>query len=207
MELMQEYYDNEAKKLHMIVDKILRKYGGISDKDRDDFYSLANEVFAVSLRDFDKSKCNFDGFLYSNLVKKIITEIRDRNRRKRSDTRPKRDNQGNIIKNENGKIEYEFITDISLDVPNSEDNETRLEDLIADNFNLETEVIEGKMEEYSDKMLKYLERLSKLQMKILNLIACGYKSSEIQEELHISYKDYTESLAAIHSYRNISVLL
>lgn len=207
MELMQEYYDNEAKKLHMIVDKILRKYGGISDKDKDDFYSLANEVFTVSLRDFDSNKCNFEGFLYSNLVKKIITEIRDRNREKRSNTRPKRDKQGNVIKDKNGKIECEFIADISFDAPNLEDSEADFKDLIADSFDLETEVIEGKMEEYSDKMLKYLERLSKLQIKILNLIACGYKSSEIQEELHISYKDYTESLAAIYSYRNTSVLL
>ena len=35
------YYADNAKKLHRTVDKILQKFGGLSSKDLDDFYSLA----------------------------------------------------------------------------------------------------------------------------------------------------------------------
>ena len=44
------YYADNAKKLHGMVDKILLKFGGISNKDKDDFYSLANEVFVDVLK-------------------------------------------------------------------------------------------------------------------------------------------------------------
>ena len=43
--ILEDYYSDNARKLHKVVDKILVKFGGLSDKDKDDFYSLANEVF------------------------------------------------------------------------------------------------------------------------------------------------------------------
>lgn len=205
--IINDYYENRAKKLHKIVDKILLKYGGISDKDKDDFYSLANEVFALSIRDFDQSKCSFDGFLYSNLVKKIITEIRDRNRGKRSNTKPKRDDNGNVVTDDDGKIIYEFVPDISINAPLDEDGEVTIGDALVYNFDIDKEVNTEDMEKYSGKMIKYLEKLSSMQKKILNLITYGYTPSEIIEELHINYKEYTDSVASIRSYRNISVLI
>ena len=42
LELLEAYYADNAKKLHKTVDRILLKFGGLSEKDRDDFYSLAN---------------------------------------------------------------------------------------------------------------------------------------------------------------------
>ena len=41
-QILSAYYENNARKLRGTVDKILLKFGGLSDKDRDDFYSLAN---------------------------------------------------------------------------------------------------------------------------------------------------------------------
>lgn len=81
-EILTLYYKNDAKKLHGIVDKILLQFGGLSDKDVDDFYSLANEVFADAIRRYDGDQ-SFDGFLYSCLTNKIKTEITRRNRYKR----------------------------------------------------------------------------------------------------------------------------
>ncbi len=46
------YYADNAQKLRRIVDKILFKFGGLSNKDVDDFYSLANEVFVDVMRRF-----------------------------------------------------------------------------------------------------------------------------------------------------------
>ena len=76
------YYADNARKLHKVVDKILFKFGGLSNKDMDDFYSLANEVFVQAMRRYDHTQ-SFDGFLYSCLSNKIMTEITRRNREKR----------------------------------------------------------------------------------------------------------------------------
>ncbi len=68
-EILISYYENNAKKLHSVVDKILLKFGGLSGKDRDDFYSFANEVFVDVMRRYDGGQ-SFDGFLYSCLSNK-----------------------------------------------------------------------------------------------------------------------------------------
>ena len=79
---MDSYYADNARKLHRTVDKILSRFGGLSHKDTDDFYSLANEVFADILKRYNPEQ-SFDGFLYSCLSNKIMTEITKRNREKR----------------------------------------------------------------------------------------------------------------------------
>ena len=64
--ILDLYYADNAKKLRNTVDKILFKFGGLSNKDKDDFYSLANEVFVDVIKRYDRTK-SFDGFLYSCL--------------------------------------------------------------------------------------------------------------------------------------------
>lgn len=177
------YYANNAKKLHKMVDKILLKFGGLSDKDLDDFYSLANEVFVDVMRRYDGSQ-SFDGFLYSCLLNKIKTEMTSRNREKRKADR----------------------MSISIDTPIGDDENSTIGDMIADDITVEKEVFEKNEEGYSKRMLIYLSRLSSLQKEVLRLNIAGYLPGEIREELHISEKQYADCYAAIHSYRNVSVL-
>ena len=40
IDILNAYYADNAKKLHRTVDKILIQFGGLSNKDMDDFYSL-----------------------------------------------------------------------------------------------------------------------------------------------------------------------
>ncbi len=80
--ILNDYYTNNARKLHSVVNKILIRFGGLSEKDTDDFYSLANEVFLEAIKRYDGEK-SFDGFLYSCLSNKIKTEMTRRNRYKR----------------------------------------------------------------------------------------------------------------------------
>ena len=61
-------------------------------------------------------------------------------------------------------------------------------------------------EGYSKRMINYLNRLSSLQKEVLRLNIAGYLPGEIREKLHISEKQYADCYAAIHSYRNVSVL-
>ena len=80
--MLEDYYSDNARKLHKVVDGILVRFGGLSDKDMDDFYSLANEVFVDVMKRHDGER-SFDGFLYACLTNKIMTEITRRNREKR----------------------------------------------------------------------------------------------------------------------------
>ena len=183
LRILDTYYTDNARKLHRVVDRILSKFGGLTYKDKGDFYSLANEVFADVIQRYDGEQ-SFDGFLYSCLSNKIMSEITRRNREKRKADR----------------------MSISIDTPVGEDKSLTLGDTIADDFDVEKEVLEGNKEEYSSKMLIYLSKLSNLQKEVLKLNIAGYLPNEIREELHINEKEYADCYAAIHSYKNVSVL-
>lgn len=177
------YYANNAKKLHKVVDKLLLKFGGLSDKDKDDFYSLANEVFADVIKRYDNSQ-SFDGFLYVCLSNKIKSEITKRNCEKRKADR----------------------MSISIDTPIGDEENSTLKDIIPDKRDVEREIFGEKEEGYSKKMLLYLNRLSNLQKEVLRLTIAGYTSAEICKIIHITEKQYADCQSAIHSYRNVSVL-
>lgn len=183
-EILAEYYADNAKKLHGMVDKILLKFGGLSDKDRDDFYSLANEVFVDVMRRCGDLQA-FDVFLYSCLSNRIKTEISKINCEKRMADR----------------------LAVSIDAPVGEDADLTLGDLIADRVDLENAVLDKIGEGYGKRVILYLNRLSKLQKEVLKLTVDGYPSHEIREKLHINKRQYADCNAAIHSYRNVSVLL
>lgn len=177
------YFANNAKQLYSMVDKILFKLC-FTDIDKNDFYSLANEVFMYAVRDYDPSK-SFDGFLYSCLYKKFCTEMTRRNREKRKADR----------------------MSISIFTPIGDDENSTIEDMIAGDNTIEKELFEKDEEGYSKRILLYLSRLSNLQKEVLRLNIAGYLPGEIREELHISEKQYADCYAAIHSYRNVSMLL
>ena len=184
-QILITYYANNAKKPHKIVDKIISKFGGLYDKDLDDFYSLANEVFVDVMRRYDESR-SFDGFLYSCLSNKIMSEITKRNREKRKADR----------------------ISISIDTPigDAEGECFTIGDMIADGLTIEKELFENREEGYSRRMLAYLNKLSVLQKDVLKLNIAGYLPDEIRDELNITEKQYADCEAAIHSYRNVSVL-
>lgn len=182
-QILHAYYADNAQKLRMIVDRILLKFGGWTDKDRDDFYSLANEVFADVMKRYDR-KQSFDGLLYSCLCNRIKTEMTRRNRDKRSADR----------------------MSVSMDAPMECEENLTLGDVLVDSFRMEEAVCEGKEEEFSEKTKRYLSRLSNIQKEVLRLTSEGYAPGEIQTALHITGREYQDCFRAIHSYRNVSVL-
>ena len=96
---------------------------------------------------------------------------------------------------------------ISIDIYIGEKEDVTLKDIIASENNVEKELFEKGEEIYSVEMCEYLSRLSDLQKEVLHLISVGFMPTEILEELHINQKTYQDCYNAIHSYRNISVLL
>lgn len=182
--ILDTYYADNAKKLRNVVDKILFKFGGLSNKDRDDFYSLANEVFVDVIKRYDRTK-SFDGFLYACLSNKIMTEITRRNREKRKADR----------------------FSISLDGINENDEECNLLEFLPSDFDTFEEATKRQgNEQYQDKVQRYISKLSNRQVNILNLLVDGYKANEICQVLEISSKEYANELKTMRSYENVKIL-
>lgn len=188
-QLLNVYYKNNAKKLHHMVDKLLRQFGGVDNKDLDDFYSLANEVFWDVLNRYDRNQ-PFETFLYSCLDRKIKTEMTRRNRKKRQADQ----------------------NSISWETPLDDESDTTIGDFIKDtkqgnDFDIDKTFFEDDGEKYSEKMLFYISRLSSLQKETAKLIISGYTPKEIIKILHISESKYMDLIAALGSCRNIDIFL
>jgi RNA polymerase sigma factor (sigma-70 family) len=182
--ILNAYYADNARKLHRVVDRILHKFGGLLDKDKEDFYSLANEVFVDVLKRFDYQQ-SFDGFLYSCLSNKIKTEITRRNREKRRADR----------------------MSVPLDAVNDSGEEYSLLDYIPSDFDTFEEASKlQKNGQYRDKVQQYISKLSNSQVNILNLLLDGYKPNEIQRILGMPPTRYLENLKTMRSYENVNIL-
>lgn len=187
------YYCNDYnKELKKIVFSIVNKFGGISQKDYDDFISIAAMVVWDCEKTFDESKGkSFKSYFMGCLYQKVKMQMTYKNRKKRT----------KIIKDENGNLTY--LSDISINVLINEDADSTIEDMLKSDFDLEKEVF-GEC--YSEKMITYLNHLSKRQKHVLKLLSYSYKPSEIQRILHITQKEYLDALTGIHSYESISIL-
>ena len=182
-DLVDLYFKNDGKVLYGLINKVLFKLK--FDVEKSDFYSLGSEIFLDALCRYDETQ-DFNGFLYSCLINKFKTEMTRRNRQKRQC-----DNNS-----------------ISIDTPiGDEGGNYTIGDMVASKSTIEKEFFEEREESYSKEMCRYLGRLSNLQKEVLRLISIGFVPSEILEELHINQKMYEDCYQAIHSYRNISVLI
>lgn len=200
--IIDAYYENDAKKLHQMVDKVLKNLHFI-DVNKEDFYSLATDIFVNKVIPSYNPEKSFESFLYSTLYKKFCTAMT-------RSTRYKRCTKIKVVeKDENGKtITREVvIPDESLNAPFNDDDDSTLGDVIQCKHTVESEVFGEKEYGYSRKMEKYLNRLSLLQKEVLRLISIGFSVDDILEELHINKKQYDDCYNAIHSYRNISILM
>ena len=176
--IINSYYANNAKKLRNMVDKILFKLR-FQDVDKDDFYSLANEIFVDVIKRYDKSK-SFDGFLYSCLTNKFKTEMTRRNRQKRQ-----ADKQS-----------------ISIDAPIGEDKESTIKDMICSNTTVEKEVFEYE----DDNFDIYLSNLSGIQKKIVEMKISGAHDSTIKEKLKLTDKQLSDHMKHMKCFENSHIL-
>lgn len=182
--ILNEYYCNDGKKIKKIVDKILRKFGGIYQKDYDDFYSIANREFMNILNKYD-GKHDFEGLLYSCLSNKIKSEITRKNRIKRTADREA----------------------ASIDTMLGESDNFKIEDTLKSNFNLENEVSDKIGLLLSEKMEKYLSSLSNNAREILTLKSRGFNVKETKQMLKLSDKQYERYYKEIKSFEKIQILL
>lgn len=198
--VVQSYYAHNARKLRKMVDKLLVILH-FNDVDKDDFYSLANEIFVKTMYDYDHER-SFDAFLYSCLYKKFCSEMNYH-------TRDKRCMKVKVQEtDENGSIvtKIKILKDERLDRPLKDDSDCTLGEIIESKISIESELLKEE-ENYSPKMTLYLSKLSSMQKDVLTLISIGFTHNEIVEELHITQKQLDNCLVAIYSPRNTMILI
>lgn len=186
LEIIEYYCGNSMTRLKQLSYPIFTKFGGITPKDYDEFYSEANKTILNAVNIYDDSKSgNFEGFLVSCLSRKFKTLMTRRNRNKRFADR----------------------VCTSLDAPIGDTDGVTLADMIPSDFDLESEVADEIGISSGSKMERYLDQLSRKQKQVAVYLSEGYKPLEIRELLHMTEKEFSDCMMAIRSYKNIKILL
>lgn len=188
-ELTDKYYSEN--KIHKFVDTFLKKYKWIPQKDKDDFYSIANYYFCEAANDYD-GRGNFEGYLKMVLNKKLASYVRWMRRQKRCDTRTV------VI---NGHRTQVYLTTLSFDSPIGFDENTEtLGEVTPSSFNLEDNLSEEIGLSFSPDVAEYLNKLPKKTRKIALMIGDGYKPCDICEKMQIEEREYQIHMEIIHTY-------
>jgi DNA-directed RNA polymerase specialized sigma24 family protein len=206
-------YADNATKVQQGCHKSMARFGGISQMDYDDFYSRfgyelckARDRYARNLveknKDFDEK--DFYKYLSGIFYHSTCKEMTKRNRKKRMIVVEIEDSDeyGEPIKRK------KYVQNISMDMPVNENENITVGDMLFEkNMSIEKILFDDNEEEYSCKMEKYLSKLSKLQKEVLRLMIANYSSEEIMEELGISEGKYRDCINAIHSDKNLELLI
>lgn len=191
--IIDEYCCDGMKKLKKLCDPIIMKIGGISEKDHDDIYSLAQFLLYKSVKNYDKDNANgasFKTFFYNILSRRIYaTYIRDKNRQCRSNTRIGRN--GEVI----------FIPDVSLDAPTEETQD--IKEKIASDYNVEDE---SEFDfDADDNVELFMSLLSNNQRAMLEMKMQDIPTDEIKKKLNMSDKKYISEMNAIKMNENLTL--
>lgn len=199
---IQDLYANDQHKLKQICNKEMMRFGGLSQKDYDGFYSRAGLEISVARKNnvFDPLKGKTPLEFFSGVIKRSIwKEMTDRNRGKRQ----------NIIEveeldeNENVVKKKKFIPTISIDFPIGEENGMTIGDTLHADFDIGEELSDNFQDE---KIEKFLSGLSNIQRQIAEMIMDNFSVSEIKRKLNLSDKEYNSNFAILKSFKNMSVL-
>lgn len=172
-------------KLRKVSYPLFIKFGGISEKDHDDFYSKANMELWKATEVFDNSKgVPFEAYLLGCLKRKFKTEMTGLNREKR---------KGDRLAS-------------SLDAPIGEDEGMTLGDTLASNYSVESVALDKICTLKDESTQKYLNSLSPKQKQIAELIMNEYEPSEIKKNLGLSDKQYNDYLKDMRTFEKTMVL-
>lgn len=209
-DILESYYkvnennpENSAKRLYNMVNKILRSFGGITDSDRDECYSIANLYISKYINDQlkkgieDIDEKEFNKLMYFGISNKIKKYLSYKNAGKRCQI---------VVTKENGKEVKEYIYPMSLDNLMTDDGETKYIDVIPSDFDIESNIDVGELLNLGENVIQYIRSLGKIERQIADLIMQGCNSTEIKEILHISDKEYNIYLSDMKEYEKRKLL-
>lgn len=184
-QIIEEYSSNNMSKLRKISYQLFIKFGGISEKDYDDFYSKANLELWKATEVFDDANgVPFDVFLKGCLDRKFKTELTGLNREKRKADR----------------------LSTSLDAPIGENEGVTLGDMLESDFDVENFVINEIGLSTGENIQVYLKSLSELQRQIAEMTMDGYKPSEIRDHLGLTESQYLSNLKDMKVFEKAMIL-
>lgn len=200
LKIVNEYFDNNMKKLKKICDPLIF-HKKVPETYHEDLYGVASDVLIESLIGFDPNKkCSFKTFFTGNIKRAFYDWTRDNTRLCRCNIQT--DAEGKIVRDEEGNVV--IIPNIPLDAPTKDG--TDIKEKVASDFNIENNLseeigfsLENNIQNYSPAMQEYLQNLSRVQLKVLELMNQGYNQEEIQDILHITKELYKDSITAITS--------
>ena len=199
---IEDFYTNNQSKLKKICNKEMLKFGGLSQKDYDCFYSRAGYELSIAREAYDPSKGkSFMDYALGVIKLSVRKEMTYRNREKRQIVVEKEETD------ENGKTvkKKEYISNISIDTPIGDEDGLTVGDTLQSDFNID-DVIGEETNEYSDKIENFLQRLSNIQKNIVKHIMKGYSSKDIKKWLNLSDAQYRDAWNIICSYDNKRIL-
>lgn len=183
-----KYCKNEMSKLKKLSYPLFIKFGGISPMDYDDFYSIAAETLFLAAKAYDSEKNdNFEAFLVDCIKRKFKTKLRDLNRHKNTISRKA----------------------LRLDAPTGDDGSVTVGDLTEDpRFKDDYSEVEdnGFHKETND----YINKLSKKQKQILEMLQDGFQPVEIKAAMNITTEKYNmlvEDMTSINKIESLRYLI
>jgi len=199
---IEELYANNQSKLKQICNKEMMRFGGISQKDYDCFYSRAGLEISVAMEHklYDPTRGKTPLEFFTSIIRRSIwKEMTDRNRGKRQNfvEIEETDEEGNIIRKK------QFIPTISIDMSIGEEDGTTIKDTLQSDFDVGEELSEDCQDE---KIKEFLIGLTKIQRQIAEMIMYDYSVAEIKSKLKLSDKEYIDNFNAMKSFSNISIL-
>lgn len=200
---LEELYSNNQAKLRQICNEEMFKFGGILQKDHDDFYSRAGYDLNRARKKYNpqNGKTPMEYF-YGVIKKSVWKEMTNRNRAKRQVTveREEEDDYGNIVKKK------EYVHNISIDTPLDNDSGLSIGDTLQSEFSIEDIFFKNNETDYSDMIKEFIRNLSPMQKRITTLIMKGCKPKEIKNILNITDKQYRDCWNVITSYDKKRIL-
>lgn len=199
---IEDLYANNQYKLKHICNKEMTRFGGISPKDYDEFYSRAGLEISVAKKNntYNPSKGKTPLEFFTGVIKwSIWKEMTDRNRGKRQSfiESEETDEYGNVVKKK------KFVPTVSIDMPIGNENGIIIKDTLQSNFYIDEEIQKHFKDE---KIENFLNGLPKVQRQIAEMIMEDFSVSDIKQYLGLSDKKYTDNFNAMRSFKNISIL-
>lgn len=195
LSLLHYYTDKSNKILNQIAKGLFSKFGGITNADHDDFYSIANEQLLYCIFNYDEKKNdNFENYLKFIILNKFKQEMTKRNRDKRSHRTY--DEDGNVV----------YLPTLSLDAPMESDEDSKKtygETLVDEENNVENYMDNVSL---SENAINYLQDLSESERKMANLIMDGYKKEDIIEKLNLTDDKYQKILHNMGTFERMLIL-
>lgn len=200
---IQDLYANNQYKLKNICNKMMAKFGGLSQKDYDEFYSRAGKEIAVAK--FNKrynplkEKTALD-FLSGVIRRAVLKEIKDRNRIKRQviiETEED-DEYGNTIKRK------EYVPAISIDTPIGDDSGMTIGDILQSDFSMDDILL--NMDKCQDERIeRYLGSLPKTTREVIEMKMRDISVKEIKNRLGLSDNEYNTHINNARMNENIGL--